>query len=169
MNACDLVVPELPALITGELDEADEARLESHLASCPRCRRDLIEMRRLIGLVSRAPLEHRPPEHLENEVFTFLELEPVAEAVRYAALEHEAPADLENRSLERAGVLGSGPTRWQRASAYLAPALAACLLIVGFLVVTDDDQADEGPVGETVAELTFAPPSADSGLARSSV
>jgi Putative zinc-finger len=163
VNACDSVAPELPALITGELDDTAEAHLESHLASCPRCRRDLIEMRRLIGLVSRAPLEHRPPEHLENDVFTFLELEPVAEAARNAPLEHEAPAELENRSLERAGVLGSGPTRWQRASAYLAPALAACLLIVGFLVMTDDDEApDDGPVGETVAELTFAPPSADS-------
>jgi anti-sigma factor RsiW len=72
VNACDSVAPELPALITGELDETAEAQLESHLASCPRCRRDLIEMRRLIGLVSRAPLEHRPPEHLENDVFTFL-------------------------------------------------------------------------------------------------
>jgi hypothetical protein len=163
VNSCDSVTPELPALITGELDESAEANIESHLASCSRCRRDLIEMSRLIGLVSRAPLEHRPPEHLESDVFAFLELEPVAEAARNAPLEHEAPAGLEHRSLERAGVSGSGPTRWQRVSAYLAPALAACLLIVGFLVLTDDGEpADEGPEGETVAELTFVPPSADS-------
>ncbi len=163
MNACDSVAHELPGLITGELDDAAEAHLEDHLASCPRCRRDLIETRRLIGLVSRSPLEHQPPEHLENDVFTFLELEPVAEAVRNAPLEHEAPPDLENKSLERAGVLGSGPTRWQRIAAYAAPALAACLLIVGFLVLTNDDEApDEGPVGETVADLTFVPPSPDS-------
>jgi hypothetical protein len=163
VNSCDSVTPELPALITGELDESAEANIESHLARCSRCRRDLIEMSRLIGLVSRAPLEHRPPEHLENDVFAFLELEPVAEAARNAPLEHEAPAGLEHRSLERAGVSGSGPTRWQRVSAYLAPALAACLLIVGFLVLTDDGEpADEGPEGETVAELTFVPPSADS-------
>jgi hypothetical protein len=163
VNACDSVAPELPALITGELDESAEANLESHLASCPRCRRDLIEMRRLIGLVSRAPLEHRPPEHLEGDVFTFLELEPVAEAARSAPLEHEAPPYLENKSLERAGVLGPGPTRWQRVSAYLAPALAACLLIVGFLVLTNDgESADEGPESQTVADLRFVPPSADS-------
>jgi len=163
MNACDSVAQELPGLITGELDDAAEAHLEDHLATCPRCRRDLVETRRLIGLVSRSPLEHRPPEHLENDVFTFLELEPVAEAVRNAPLEHEAPPGLENKSLERAGVLGSGPTRWQRIAAYAAPALAACLLIVGFLVLTNDDEApDEGPVGETVADLTFVPPSPDS-------
>jgi hypothetical protein len=65
--------------------------------------------------------------------------------------------------LERAGVLGSGPTRWQRIAAYAAPALAACLLIVGFLVLTNENEAaDDGPVGETVADLTFAPPSPDS-------
>jgi hypothetical protein len=162
VNACDWVAPELPALITGELDAAAEARLESHLTTCPRCRRDLIEMRRLIGLVSRSPLEHRPPEHLENDVFAFLEIEPVADAVRKAALEPEAPPGLEHKSLQRAGVMGSGPTRWQRASAYLAPALAACLLIVGFLVLTNDEASDDEPVGATVAELTFAPPRADS-------
>jgi hypothetical protein len=163
MNACDSVALELPGLITGELDDAAEAHLEDHLATCPRCRRDLVETRRLIGLISRSPLEHRPPEHLENDVFTFLELEPVAEAVRNAPLEHEAPPGLENKSLERAGVLVSGPTRWQRIAAYAAPALAACLLIVGFLVLSNDDEAqDDGPVGETVADLTFVPPSLDS-------
>ena len=163
MNACDSVAHDLPGLITGELEDDAEGRLEGHLASCPRCRGDLVEMRRLIGLVSRAPLEQSPPEHLEKDVFTFLELEPVADAVRNAPLEHEAPPDLENKSLERAGVLGSGPTRWQQISAYAAPALAACLLIVGFLVLTGDgDAPDDEPVGATVAELTFAPPSAGS-------
>ena len=162
MSECDSVVVDLPALITGELDEAMSAHLETHLADCPRCRRELLEMRRLIGLVSRAPLEHRPPEHLEHEVFSFLELEPVAQAVRNAPLEHEPPPDLEHRALERA-VLISGPTRWQRTSAYLAPALAACLLIIGFLALTGDEEgADDEPPGETLADLTFAPPSSDS-------
>lgn len=160
MTECDSVAPDLPALITGELDDSVGAHLEAHLASCPGCRRELIELRRLIGLVGRAPLEHRPPEHLERDVFTFLELEPVARAVRSAPLEHEPPPDLEPRSLARTGVVSPGPTRWQRASAYLAPALAACLLIVGFLVLTDEDEGAEE--GETLAALTFAPPVADS-------
>ena len=163
MNQCDSVVTDFPALITGELDEPEGAHLEAHLADCPRCRRELLELRKLIGLVSRAPLEHRPPGNLEHDVFTFLELEPVAQAVRDAPLEHEPPVDLEHRALERAGVVSSGPSRWQRTSAYLAPALAACLLIVGFLALRGDDEAeDEGPSGETLAELTFAPPEADS-------
>ncbi|MGH2774026.1 MAG: anti-sigma factor family protein [Actinomycetota bacterium] len=163
MSECDSILPDLPALITGELGEARGAHLEAHLAGCPRCRRELLEMRRLIGLVSRAPLEHRPPEHLEHDIFSFLELEPVTRAVRDAPLEHEPPPDLEHRALERAGVAGSGPSRWQRTSAYLAPALAACLLIVGFIALTgDDDSAGDGaPPGETLTELTFAPPSAD--------
>jgi hypothetical protein len=163
VSECDSVVPELPALITGEVDENLGAHLEAHFARCPECRRELLEMRRLIGLVSRAPLEHRPPEHLENDVFDFLEVEPVARAVRNAPLEHEPPPDLEHKALERVGVVSSGPSRWQRASAYLAPALAACLLIVGFLALTnDDEEAEDGaPPGETLAQLTFAPPSAD--------
>jgi len=163
VSECDSVLVDLPALITGELDEAMSALVEAHLSDCPRCRRELLEMRRLIGLVSRAPLEHRPPEQLEHDVFSFLELEPVAHAVRNAPLEHEPPPDLEHRALERAGVVSPGPSKWQRVSAYLAPALAACLLIVGFLALTGDDEgAEDGePPGETLTELTFAPPSAD--------
>jgi Putative zinc-finger len=160
---CDSVAPELPALITGELDEHTSAQLEDHLAGCPRCRRELLELRKLVGLVARAPLEHRPPGHLEDDVFTFLDLDPVVEAVRAAPLEHEPPPELERKSMEHAGLITPGPTRWQRASAYLAPALAACLLIVGFLVWSGEDEAsDEAPEGATIAELTFAPPEADS-------
>lgn len=163
MSECESVVTELPALITGELDKAAGAHLEAHLARCPECRDELVEMRRLIGLVSRSPLEHRPPEHLEHDVFAFLELEPVAAAVRAAPLEHEPPPDLEHKALERAGVLSSGPTRWQRASAYVAPALAACLLIVALIALTEEEATDDGASpGETVTELTFAPPSPDS-------
>jgi len=163
MKQCDSVTPDLPALITGELDESSAASLEAHLGSCPQCRRELLELRRMIGLVSRAPLEHRPPEHLEHDVFAFLELESEAAAVRSAPLEHEPPGGLEQRSLVHAGVVANGATRWQRASAYLAPALAACLLIVGFLFLTQDDEApDETPGGRTVTDLTFAPPSPDS-------
>jgi Putative zinc-finger len=156
---CDSVAPELPALITGELDENTSAQLEDHLVGCPRCRRELLELRKLVGLVARAPLEQRPPEHLEGDVFTFLDLDPVAEAVREAPLEHQPPPELERKSMEHAGLITPGPTRWQRASAYVAPALAACLLIVGFLVWSGDDDSSDG---ETIAELTFAPPEPDS-------
>jgi hypothetical protein len=163
VRECDSVALELPALITGELDESESARLEDHLVTCSRCRRELGELRKLVGLVARAPLEQRPPEHLEGDVFTFLELEPVAEAVRTAPLEHQPPPELERKSMDHAALVRPGPTPWQRTSAYLAPALAACLLIVGFLAwFGDDDSGDEGPVGDMVAELTFAPPSPDS-------
>ncbi|MGH2697909.1 MAG: anti-sigma factor family protein [Actinomycetota bacterium] len=162
MRECDAATTELPALITGELDDVTSARIERHVAGCASCRRELLELRKLIGLVGRAPLEQRPPEHLEGDVFAILELAPVAEAVGTAPLEHEPPAGLERRAMERAGLVSPGPTRWQRVSAYLAPALAACLLIVGFLALSRDDSSEEGPPGETVAALTFAPPSTDS-------
>jgi len=139
VTTCDAISLELPALVTGELNEAQTQTVETHLLTCDRCRHELIEVRKTIGLVSRAPLEHSAPAHLETDVFTFLELEPVASAVRAAPLEHEPPAALERLSMEHAGVVVPGPTRWQRTSAYLAPALAASLLIVGFLAITRDN------------------------------
>lgn len=148
MSTCDAIARELPALVTGELNEAQTQTVESHLLTCDRCRHELIEVRKTIGLISRAPLEHQAPPHLETDVFTFLELEPVASAVRTAPLEHEPPAVLERLSMEHAGVVVPGPTRWQRASAYLAPALAASLLIVGFLALTNDNEVP-GVVGDS--------------------
>lgn len=179
VTTCDAIAQELPALVTGELNEAQTQTVESHLLTCDRCRHELIEIRKTIGLVSRSPLEHSPPAHLEADVFTFLELEPVASAVRSAPLEHEPPAVLERLSMEHAGVVVPGPTRWQRASAYLAPALAASLLIVGFLAITRDNgvpgvvdsqtDPDDGASGNPIAgaaselgEVTFTQTEANS-------
>ncbi len=53
--------------------------------------------------------------------------------------------------MEHAGVVVPGPTRWQRASAYLAPALAASLLIVGFLALTNDNEVP-GVVGNSLTD-----------------
>lgn len=157
MTTCDAISLELPALVTGELNEAQTETVESHLMGCDRCRHELIELRKMIGLVGRAPLEHRPPKHLEPDVFTFLELEPVAAAVRSAPLEHEPPAVLERRSMEHAGLVVPGPTRWQRTSAYLAPALAASLLIVGFLALNGDNEVP-GVVGDSQVDPGDDPP-----------
>ena len=82
VTTCDAISLELPALVTGELNEAQTQTVETHLLTCDRCRHELIEVRKTIGLVSRAPLELSAPAHLETDVFTFLELEPVASAVR---------------------------------------------------------------------------------------
>jgi len=170
MSSCDAICIELPALVTGELNDAQSATVEGHLVSCDHCRRELAQTRKVIGLVSRAPLEHAPPGNLASDVFTLLELEPVAAAVRAAPLEHEPPAILERRSMEHAGVVVPGPTRWQRTSAYLAPALAACLLIVGFLAFASDDEVP-GEVGSSpgaglsasgATDITFTQTSADS-------
>ena len=158
VTTCDAIAQELPALVTGELNEAQTQTVESHLLSCELCRQELIEVRKTIGLIARAPLEHGAPPHLEADVFTFLELEPVASAVRTAPLEHEPPAMLERLSMEHAGVVVPGPTRWQRASAYLAPALAASLLIVGFLALTADNEVP-GVVGDSQTD----PSDGDSG------
>ena len=35
MNACDSVAPDLPALITGELDETGRGATRGHLADVP--------------------------------------------------------------------------------------------------------------------------------------
>lgn len=46
----------LPLLLYGDLSAREREDLDKHLASCPSCRGDLDEMRRLHALLSRAPV-----------------------------------------------------------------------------------------------------------------
>jgi anti-sigma factor RsiW len=51
----------LSPYIDGELGAKEVVRLESHLAQCDRCSKDLVEMRRLSGLFSNAERFSAPP------------------------------------------------------------------------------------------------------------
>ena len=48
---CEWVLEQLGAYADGELDEAEQARVEEHLVGCENCRRELEDLKRLILLI----------------------------------------------------------------------------------------------------------------------
>ena len=156
---CEEVRLELSALLAGELDGASTERVNSHLAECKACARELVELRGTIALLVRAPMADEPDRELEHRVFELAALEPVGSMVSAAPLETEPPIDLEARALVRAGVLDSlvpGRTRWAKVSMVLVPGLAAAAVAIGFVATQWHTRVDQlenllGPMGQHVA------------------
>jgi anti-sigma factor RsiW len=129
MSVCDEIRPEIPAFVSGGMDELQRNVVAGHLEICDACRREADEVRQLSALLSGAAVEHKPPEDLEEMVFGFIEHQHEADLVATAPLEHTPPDDLERRSFEHAGVI-SRTNRWlDRYAARLSPALALASIL----------------------------------------
>jgi hypothetical protein len=48
---CNLLEPRWPDYVTGHLSREERVSLEAHLARCPACRREVAELKRVIGAV----------------------------------------------------------------------------------------------------------------------
>jgi len=55
MSDCSQYQRLLPLMVSGELEEGEEQRLQNHVRVCDRCAAELDELRSLLGLVRRAP------------------------------------------------------------------------------------------------------------------
>ena len=53
--SCDVLYEDLAALASGDLDEADRARLEQHVSQCPRCRRRLAALQKADAALQALP------------------------------------------------------------------------------------------------------------------
>lgn len=169
--SCDEIRLELVGVAAGETAGAEGGRVHEHLRACAECRRELTGLEQGIGVIRVAPLRQEVPQHLEEEVFRFVELEPVADLVRTAALEHDPPVGLERDSLARSGAF-QRPLRlggWQRVAPVVAPGLAASLIVLGFLGASWRSEATDarrqlsrvgarfGPWGDSVKRFELTP------------
>jgi anti-sigma-K factor RskA/putative zinc finger protein len=156
---CEEVRLDLSALLSGELDAGEMRRVNSHLAECKECSRELVELRDTIALLVRAPMQDEPAAELEHRVFELAALEPLGSMVSAAPLETQPPVDLEARSLVRAGVFDSivAPrTKWAKVSMVLVPGLAAAAVAIGLVATQWHTRVDQleslfGPMGDHVA------------------
>lgn len=167
MSCADVRV-ELPTLISRELPPDGYGAVSRHLETCADCQRELITLRAAVALASVAALERSPRTELESEVFSFLDLEPIAQLVSEAPLRHEPPLPLEKRALAHAGVASPKRNRWQRVSRWALPALAASVALLAFLSAqwhsdaldaetqADLAQARMGPWGEEMQVFELA-------------
>lgn len=152
MSGCDAYRLDFHPYLVGELAPARAQEVRRHVDGCEDCARELAHAGIVHKLLVDAPLDHRPPARLEEDVFSLVALEPVGSLVSEVPPAAEPPDGLERAALHRAGVL---TPRRSRATTMLVPALGAATIVLGILGINWRSEADRirddfGPAGHTL-------------------
>lgn len=107
MPACEDRNLTLGALVDGELDAANTALIEAHVARCDDCRKELERLQAVRSLLRSADVRHLPPASLQKRVLGLPELSQGSQGRK------------------------SGPAAWLAPAT--AGALAAALAMVAFV------------------------------------
>jgi predicted anti-sigma-YlaC factor YlaD len=130
-TACEVWQPAIAGWLVAQLDPAEEAALDAHLATCAACRSELDSLMAVaavsLGVAALAPAGPDEP------------LQP--------------PADLGERILARVAEERRGRRRWRAAMA----AGAAAAVVAAVLLVGGRDGADPAVRGEAVTFARVAP------------
>ncbi|MYN15983.1 anti-sigma factor [Rugamonas sp. FT107W] len=75
---------KLSAYLDAELNAADRARVEAHLAGCGECAEALAQLQALRGRVAAEAQRHAAPEYLKHRIHAALRAEPARKPARRA-------------------------------------------------------------------------------------
>lgn len=119
---CAEVHPNLAVFALGGLEPEEAAEVERHLASCPGCRRELEELRKVNRALEAAPPPVDPPSHLKDVILSRVRVE------RLSASDKEEPE--ESSSLEEQ-TGSSGTSRFNRYKhlRIILPSVAAAAVV----------------------------------------
>jgi anti-sigma-K factor RskA len=119
---CAEVHPNLAVFALGGLEPEEAAEVERHLASCPGCRRELEELRKVNRALQAAPPPVDPPGHLKDVILSRVRVE------RLSASDKEEPE--ESSSLEEQ-TRSSGASRFNRSKhlRIILPSMAAAAVV----------------------------------------
>jgi anti-sigma-K factor RskA len=86
---CAQIHPNLAAFVLGGLEPEEAAEVGRHLASCPGCRRELEEFRKVNRALDAAPPPADPPAYLKDEILSRMRAEGLSPSDKE---EPEAPS-----------------------------------------------------------------------------
>jgi anti-sigma-K factor RskA len=130
---CAEIHPNLAAFVLGGMEPEEAAEVQRHLASCPDCRRELEELRKVNRALEAAPPPADPPSHLKDEILSQVRAEQ-----RYPSTEEELSAAEERAS--------STSTRSKNLRIVLSSAAAAAIVVIFTLAVFFGFLREEPPV-----------------------
>jgi anti-sigma-K factor RskA len=67
--------PDLTAFVLGVLDPEEAEETRRHLASCPRCRNELVGLQKVNRALEAAPPPVEPPDYLKDEILSRMRAE----------------------------------------------------------------------------------------------
>jgi hypothetical protein len=129
---------ELVPYISGEASDETRSLVESHLETCPECRTELEELRIAAAFVGKAPVELAPPDHLERRTFELIEQQGREAPARGETIDADAPVPIpaaRRRIQTRVPKPRRPRSERPRLVAWLAPGIAAALVVLGFIGV----------------------------------
>ena len=115
MPACEDQILMLGALVDGELDAANSALMEAHVARCEGCREELERLQAIRNLLRTDGVRYRPPAGLEQRIAALPELSSRPLRDRHRAARWLAPAVAGALAASVAMVAFVGPLQQQSA------------------------------------------------------
>ena len=137
---CAEIHPNLAAFVLGGLEPEEAAEVKRHLASCPGCRRELEELRKVNRALEAAPPPVDPPSHLKDVILSRVRVERLSDSDKE---EPEESSSLE----EQTGSSGTSRfNRYKRLRIILPSVAAAAVVAVVALGVFFGVVREEPPV-----------------------
>jgi anti-sigma-K factor RskA len=148
---CAEIHPNLAAYVVGGLEPKEAAEIEGHLASCPGCRRELEELRKVNRALEAAPPPADPPAYLKDKILSRVRAEVLStsnkeEQEESSSLEEQTESSITSRFKDLRIILPS-------VAAAAVVAMVALGIFFGFL-------REEPPV----ATIQLVPTPQESGL-----
>lgn len=78
---CTEIHPNLAAFVLGGLEPEETAEVRRHLATCPGCRRELEELRKVNRALEAAPPPEDPPGQLKDEILSRVRAEGLSRSL----------------------------------------------------------------------------------------
>jgi anti-sigma factor RsiW len=95
---CAQIHPNLAAFVVGGLEPKEAAEVRGHLASCPGCRHELEELRKVNRALEAAPPPADPPAYLKDEILSLVRAEGLSPSNKE---EPEESSSLEEQRVSR--------------------------------------------------------------------
>lgn len=155
-NRHEHVTELLSLYIDHQLSANDRARVEAHLTSCPECRRELLQLQRLVALLHSCP-QIKPPRSfaLDSNI-----VQPRSPAVR---LSRWAPAVTALAAVLLAALLFADIQMFS--SRAVLPASQPSIQVLGFTVAPAPGATTPAPAATAPASLAVALPTSTASVA----
>ena len=137
---CAEIHPNLAAFVVGGLEPEEAVEVRGHLASCPDCRHELEELRKVNRALEAAPPPADPPAYLKDEILSLVRAEGLSPSNK------EEPEESSSLEEQRGSSITSRFNRLKDLRIILPSVAAAAVVVMVALGIFFGFMQEEPPV-----------------------